>query len=137
MFKCEQLITKGMAYQIASPFFPMQKSGTSYEDTVAAKVERMTELVSTMERRMQSLTEQNTKLEKLILHFSHEQERYFEPLRQEQLHRMRNFFHSESNLFEHEVEREGERGLAGHTMRRQSRGDRVDEPENSRNIVHT
>ena len=55
---------------------------------------------------MQSLTEQCTKLERMVLHFSQEQERYFEPLRQEKLHRTRNIFYSEPTFTE--AEREGE-----------------------------
>lgn len=68
---------------------------------MAVKVDSMSDLVSTMERRMQSLTEQSMKLERMILHFSHEQERCFEPVRQNQLRRMKSY-HSEPNLNEHE-----------------------------------
>lgn len=51
----------------------------------------MTELVSAMDRRIQSLSDHSMKLERLILHFSHEQERYLEREKQEQLHRARRY----------------------------------------------
>lgn len=77
-----------------------QKNNEPNEYKVAVKLESMSELVTAMERRMLTLTEHSVKLERMMLHFSHEQERYFEPVRQEQLRRSKSKFHSEPNLNE-------------------------------------
>ena len=77
---------------------------------MSVKLDGVTETVSAMERKMTNLAEQCAKLERLILHFSHEQERYFEPLRHDQLRAgslamSRSRFHSEPNLLESERRR--------------------------------
>lgn len=66
-----------------------QKNSDPNEYNVALKVDKLSEVVSAMDRRIQSLTDHSMKLERMILHFSHEQERYWEPEKQEQLHRVR------------------------------------------------
>ena len=98
----------------------LQKNEEPNEYKVAVKLESMSELVMTMEKRMHTLTEHSVKLERMMLHFSHEQERYFEPVRQEQLRRSKSKFHSEPNLNEtgHEgVGREDEGREGGHGVR--------------------
>ena len=45
-------------------------------------LESMAQGMNALENRMSTLIEQTTKLEKLMLHFAHEQERYLEPARQ-------------------------------------------------------
>ena len=100
---------------------------------MSVKLDGVTETVSAMERKMTSLAEQCTKLERLILHFSHEQERYFEPLRHDQLRAgsiamSRGRFHSEPSLLEsgrrrgrEEEEEEEEEGGRGALRRQEGR----------------
>ena len=68
---------------------------------MAQKVDKMVEVMYTMEKRMHQLNEQCVKLEKMMVHISQEQERHFEP---ENLRRMKRTltFHScsEPNLTE-------------------------------------
>ena len=56
----------------------------------------MSELVVTMDERMKALNEQSMKLEKMMLHLTHEQERHFEPGRHEHLRKMKGLYHSSS-----------------------------------------
>ena len=55
---------------------------------MSLKVDSMLEVVSTMDKRMQSLSEQTTKLEKMMLHYTQEQERYFERGRHRRFYRL-------------------------------------------------
>ena len=61
-----------------------QKLDYTKEYSVALKMDNMLELVSTMDKRIQSqLNEQNAKLEKMMHHCLHEQERHIPPVRKE------------------------------------------------------
>ncbi|CAI8040069.1 Transient receptor potential cation channel subfamily A member 1 homolog [Geodia barretti] len=75
---------------------PELKLNSSKEYSVAQKVDKMVEVVYSMEKRMQQLNEQCTKLEKMMIHISQEQERNFEPRRSDNLRRMKGVFHSSS-----------------------------------------
>ena len=63
---------------------------------MAQKVDKMVEVVYSMEKRMHQLNEQCMKLEKMMIHISQEQERNFEPGRSDNLRRMKGVFHSSS-----------------------------------------
>ena len=54
-----------------------QKEKAPKETSVSLKVDSMFEVVSTMDKRIQSLNEQITKLEKMMLHFTQEKEQHF------------------------------------------------------------
>ena len=61
-------------------------------------LESMAEGMNSLEHRLQALSEQNQKLEKMMTHFAHEQERYLEPARQQSLAKAKGLFHSQPAL---------------------------------------
>lgn len=100
---------------------------------MVVKLESMSELVTAMENRMQTLTEHSVKLERMMLHFSHEQERYFEPVRQEQLRRSKSKFHSEPTL--NEIGHEGTAREGGESEGRHEVRDGEQREENESNAL--
>lgn len=100
---------------------------------MVVKLESMSELVTAMENRMQTLTEHSVKLERMMLHFSHEQERYFEPVRQEQLRRSKSRFHSEPTI--NEIGHEGTTRESGEREGRHEVRDGEQGEENESNTL--
>ena len=77
-------------------YFILQKQKQPKETSVSLKVDSMLEVVSTMDKRVQSLSEQTAKLEKMMLHFTQEQERHFDRGRQRRYYRLHSI--SEPNI---------------------------------------
>jgi transient receptor potential cation channel subfamily A protein 1 len=89
-------IKKFLLWLRGSYWKPELKQKQPKETSVSLKVDSMLEVVSTMDKRVQSLSEQTAKLEKMMLHFTQEQERHFDRGRQRRYYRLHSI--SEPNI---------------------------------------
>ena len=67
-------------------FYQKRQNERDFEFSLLQRLESMADGMGSLEHRMQSLTEQTAKLEKMMLHFAHEQEKYLEPTRSVCMH---------------------------------------------------
>ena len=107
-----KLYSKNIANSCVFIFIWCPQKIDSLEYSMFVKMENMTDTLTSLEHRLHSLTEQSTKLERLMLHFAQEQEKYLELARPDSLLKGRSLFHSQPSSL-HSRNAESERELKG------------------------